>query len=190
MFVKIIAVVSGFATFTLANPTTRRIEPCTTTFTGIFAANHQGVRKSFTLNMQNQVAYIGDARNPLHVEFQHCPILEVGLPHETTQSGRVFVPSKNKCIAITNQANVVGPYYTTLANCSTDYPQRWVVELNNNNALKWAGSSDEEGTILQGGCGLLGYKSHNGGEPVNTHSNKQITIECNGTPFRFAQTAA
>lgn len=52
-----------------------------------------------------------------------------------------------------------------------------------------SGDSDEEGTILQGGCGLLGYKSHSKGAPTITHSNFQITVECGGTPFRLAKKA-
>lgn len=47
------------------------------------------------------------------------------------------MPSHNKCIAITNQPNPTGPYYTTLATCGTDYPQRWVVRTDMNNALYW-----------------------------------------------------
>lgn len=78
-----------------ANPiatTKARAADCTTTFTGILAANVEGkfcfpvylhklarykcanfitgVYKSLTLNAKNQVAYHGDAKNPLKIEFQ------------------------------------------------------------------------------------------------------------------------
>jgi len=184
-------IVSLFAAVATANPiaTKARAADCTTTFTGILAANVEGVYKSLTLNAKNQVAYHGDAKNPLKIEFQECQSLEVGEPHDTAKSGRIFVPSHNKCIAITNQPKPTGPYYTTLATCGTDYPQRWDVRTDMNNALYWSGESDEEGTILQGGCGLLGYKSHDHGVPVNTHSNKQITVECGGPPFRIVKKA-
>jgi len=186
-------IASLFAAAAVANPIMPRAD-CTTTFSGILAANSSGVFKSFTLNSKNQVAYIGDAKNPLHVEFQECQSLESGEPHDVAKSGILYVPSKGKCISITNQPNAAGPYYTNLTTCNTNYPSRWVVRTDNTNALYWVGNSDEEGTILQGGCGELGYKSHNRGEPVITHSNSQITIECNsggkvGTPFRFAKAA-
>ncbi|KIM84460.1 hypothetical protein PILCRDRAFT_818024 [Piloderma croceum F 1598] len=174
----------------MANPVAiadRATPDCSTIFSGYLAANASGAFKSFALNSKGQVAYIGDAKNPMKVEFQECQSLEVGEPHDTQKSGRIYVPSKNKCIAITNQQNAVGPYYTSLDTCNTEYPQRWVLNTANNNAIYWSGDSDEEGTILQGGCGLLGYKSHNRGVPVITHSNNQITVECKGTPFRLAK---
>jgi hypothetical protein len=53
--------------------------------------------------------------------------------------------------------------------------------------LLQAGDSDEEGTILQGGCGLLGYKSDGNGVPIHTGSDNQITVECDEiTPFGIA----
>jgi len=173
----------------MANPIAleSRAPDCTLILSGYLAANASGVLKKFTLNSKNQVAYIGNGKNPIAVEFQECKSLEVGLPSTPLKPGRIYVPSKKKCIAITNQANAVGPYYTTLASCNTQFPQRWVVDTANKNAIYWSGSSDEEGTVLQGGCGLLGYKSKNKGVPVITHSNRQITVECKGTPFRLAK---
>ncbi|KAF5380168.1 hypothetical protein D9615_006105 [Tricholomella constricta] len=187
---QLIAFSPLFAAVTWANPIVARDIDCSTIASGILAANATGVYKAFTLNSKNQVAYLGDGQNPLRVEFQECQSLEVGLPHDIVKAGRVFVPLRSKCIAITNQEAEIGPYYTTLANCGTDYPQRWSLDTGNNNALRWGGKSDEEGTILQGGCGLLGYKSHNKGVPTITHSGNQITIECTGTAFRMVNAAS
>lgn len=55
--------------------------------------------------------------------------------------------------------------------------------------MRQAGDSDEEGDIVQGGCGLLGYASHDKGVPTITHTNSQITIVCGGTPLRLVSTA-
>ncbi|KAF7984556.1 hypothetical protein HWV62_13757 [Athelia sp. TMB] len=130
---------------------------------------------------------------PYNKITQECQSLESGEPHDTQKSGVLYVPSKGKCVSITNQSNPKGPYYTTLTTCgkayAIAYAQRWVIDEANSNAIRWSGNSDEEGTILQGGCGLLGYKSHSKGVPTITHSNSQITVECGGTPFRLAKKA-
>jgi len=184
-------ITSLFALATLANPIaleSRATPDCATILSGFLAANEAGILKTFTLSSKNQVSYLGNGKNPLAVEFQECQSLEVGVPHDTQKSGRILVTSQNKCIAITNQANAVGPYYTTLATCDTAFHERWVVDTANNNAIRWSGESDEEGTILQGGCGLLGYKSNNG-VPIITHSNHQITLECSSSsPFYLTST--
>lgn len=52
-------------------------------------------------------------------------------------AGRLYVPSKKQCIAITNQENKVGPYYTTLKTCDTAYHERWVVDTSKSNAIYW-----------------------------------------------------
>lgn len=190
MFISPLVAISLLAGVAVAKPVALRDTDCSPIASGILAANATGVYKAFTLNLKNQVAYFGDGQNPLRVEFQECQSLEVGLPHDIVKAGRVYVPSKSKCIGITNQQAPTGPYYTTLVDCGTNYPQRWALDTGNNNALRWAGESDEEGTILQGGCGLLGYKSHNKGVPTITHSNNQITIECTGTAFRMVSSAS
>jgi len=160
---------------------------CTAISSGTLSANISGGLHPFMLNTNDQVSYTGSTSMPLSVQFQECQSLEVGLPHDTSKSGRIYVPSHDKCIAITNQPNAVGPYYTALATCNTEYPQRWVLRTDMNNIIFWSGDSDEEGTILQGGCGLLGYRSDSNGVPIHTLSNNQITIECdNDTPFAIA----
>ncbi|KZP05129.1 hypothetical protein FIBSPDRAFT_766336, partial [Athelia psychrophila] len=146
--------------------------------------------KTFTENAENQVAYLGDGKNPIQVNFQECQSLESGEPAGSSKPGVIYVPSHAMCISITNQENTAGPYYTNLTACdASDYAQRWVIDEANSNAIRWAGDSDEEGTILQGGCGLLGYTSHGTGVPTITHSNSQITIVCGGTPLRLTSTA-
>ncbi|KAF8067670.1 hypothetical protein FPV67DRAFT_1145758 [Lyophyllum atratum] len=190
MFVSRPLALGMFVGVTLAKAITLRDVDCSPIASGILAANATGVYKAFTLNVKNQVAYLGNGQNPLHVEFQECQSLEVGLPHDIVKAGRVYVPSKSKCIGITNQPAETGPYYTTLVDCNTDYPQRWSLDTGNHNALRWSGKSDEEGTVLQGGCGLLGYKSHSKGVPTITHSNNQITVECSGTAFRMVGSAS
>ncbi|GLB39245.1 hypothetical protein LshimejAT787_0604070 [Lyophyllum shimeji] len=189
LFSQLVAI-SLLAGIAVAKPVTIRDTDCSPIASGIFAANAAGVYKAFTLNVKDQVAYLGDGQNPLHVEFQECQSLEVGEPHDIAKTGRVYVPSQSKCIGITNQQAPTGPYYTTLVDCGTDYPQRWVLDTGDNNAVRWSGESDEEGTILQGGCGLLGYKSYSNGVPTITHSNHQITIECNGSAFRIVNSAS
>lgn len=52
---------------------------------------------------------------------QECQSLESGEPHDVEKSGVLYVPSHDKCISITNQANAVGPYYTTLTTCGAAY---------------------------------------------------------------------
>ncbi|KZP04107.1 hypothetical protein FIBSPDRAFT_712046, partial [Athelia psychrophila] len=109
--------------------------------------------KTFTENTENQVAYLGDGKNPIQVDFQECESLESGEPVNSGKSGVIYVPSYTKCISITNQEDAAGPYY--LDDCAArDYAQRWNLDKANSNAICWAGDSDEEGTILQGGCGL------------------------------------
>lgn len=46
------------------------------------------------------------------------------------------------------------------------------------------GNTDADSGTEQGGCGLLGYKANALGLPTITHTNQQVTLECNGTaPF-------
>ncbi|KAF7979851.1 hypothetical protein HWV62_40603 [Athelia sp. TMB] len=172
------SLVAGLAT---ANPVQTRDADCTTIASGYLAANATGVFKTFYLNAENQVAYLGDGKNPLAVDFKECQSLEVNEPVTSQKSGVIYVPSHDKCISITNQPNAAGPYYTNLTTCGgafdIGYPQRWVLDEDSSNAIRWSGESDEEGSILQGGCGLLGYASHSKGVPTITHSNSQITIE-------------
>ncbi|KZP14032.1 hypothetical protein FIBSPDRAFT_896872 [Athelia psychrophila] len=164
---------------------------CSTIFSGYLAANATGnVLKTFTENAENQVAYLGDGKNPIQVDFQECESLESGEPVNSGKSGVIYVPLYAKCISITNQENAAGPYYTSLADCAArDYAQRWNLDEANSNVIRWAGDSDEEGTILQGGCGLLGYASDDTGVPTITDSNSQINIVCGGTPLRLSSTA-
>ncbi|KZV93037.1 hypothetical protein EXIGLDRAFT_717686 [Exidia glandulosa HHB12029] len=161
---------------------------CRTKFAGILGApvfhGANATVKALTLNTVGQIAYVGDGKSPLVVQFQQCASLNVGLPTDTAVSGRLFVPEKGKCIAVANQAKATGPYYTTLRPCSTEYAQRFGLFFAQNNAIFWTGESDEEGSILQGGCGVLGYECAADGTPVNVHSNKQITLVCDSfKPF-------
>ncbi|KZP19259.1 hypothetical protein FIBSPDRAFT_567849 [Athelia psychrophila] len=186
--VIVASLLAGFAT---ANPVAMNPRAdCSTIFSGYLAANATGVYKTFTENAENQVAYLGDGKNPIQVDFQDCQSLENGEPVNPGKTGVIYVPSHAKCISITNQGNAVGPYYTNLTSCDAhDYAQRWNLDEANSNAIHWAGDSDEEGDIVQGGCGLLGYASHDKGVPTITHSNSQITIVCGGTPLRLTSTA-
>ena len=72
---------------------------------------------------------------------QECQSLESGEPHDTQKSGVLYVPSKGKCVSITNQSNPKGPYYTTLTTCgkayAIAYAQRWVIDEANSNAIRW-----------------------------------------------------
>lgn len=122
--------------------------------------------------------------------------------------GRIYVPSQAKCIAITNQEDDTGPYSTTLASCNTDYPQRWLVRELESNAVYWvglehmhpsrqqpsdipiqSGESDEEGSMAQGGCGLLTYESAGDGTPT-THGDSEVSVVCGGTPFKISDSPA
>ncbi|EJD41970.1 hypothetical protein AURDEDRAFT_153028 [Auricularia subglabra TFB-10046 SS5] len=182
--------IQAFIALALASSALAGINPtpdCTTTFAGILGAPiFQGANatvKAFTLNSKNQIAYEGDGSRPLVVEFQTCESLNVGLPTDTAVSGRLYVPSQNKCVYITNQSKPAAPYYTGLAPCSTTYAQRFGLFFDQNNAIFWTGESDEEGTILQGGCGVLGYACQADGTPLRG-TGGQITIECDGfKPF-------
>ncbi|EJD34564.1 hypothetical protein AURDEDRAFT_131098 [Auricularia subglabra TFB-10046 SS5] len=174
------------------------ISDCVTKFAGVLSApltkNSKTTSKSFTLSSKNQVAYLGDGKSPLVVQYQQCASLNSGLPTDTAAAGRLFVPAEGKCISITNQSKSSAPYYTTLSKCGTEYSQRFGVFFNDNNSIYWdlqTGESDEEGTILQGGCGVLGYKAKSDGTPIITHTNEQITLECNSNAaFRIVTTVA
>ncbi|KZV96579.1 hypothetical protein EXIGLDRAFT_765242 [Exidia glandulosa HHB12029] len=176
-----------------ASIVSRQDTTCVTRYAGILATSGDS-HMSFSISPRNQIAYIGDGNNPLIVEFQECPALESNPSNGTasgnaTLTGRLYAPHYGKCFAVTNQTNPEPPYYTTLRTCSTAYSQRWRVQSNGN--LFFTGVTDEDGTIEQGGCTQLGYKAGSDGTPVITHTNEQITLECdNKAPFYFATTAA
>ncbi|KZV94338.1 hypothetical protein EXIGLDRAFT_835037 [Exidia glandulosa HHB12029] len=185
----------SFAALAAAAPNMpRATEPdCRTKFAGILSATvtngNTTTYKSFTLSKSNHTAYLGDGNSPLVVQFQQCDSLNEGEPTDTAVAGRLFVPSKGRCIGITNQPNSKGPYYTTLVKCGTGYSERFGVFFNADNAIYFTGNSDEEGTVLQGGCGTLGYKAASNGVPTITHTEQQITLECNSKPLRLVTAA-
>lgn len=59
---------------------------------------------------------------------------------------------------MSNQAAATGPYFTELQACdqSNDAQKFYTSDLK---SYEWAGETDEEGTILQGGCGVLYYRA-------------------------------
>jgi len=157
---------------------------------GYLAANVDGNWKSFTVNRKEQVSYIGNKKNPLYVQFKACKSLEDRGPGRLIEKvGIIYVPQLNKCIGITNQPADHGPYWTMLVSCDkTSYSQQFLVRTKDNDSIYWKGKSDEEGTNLQGGCGLLGYKSNAHGVPITTHdAGHQINIVCGGRVFHLAK---
>jgi len=187
-----VAFFAAAATVAYALPATeRRTDPdCTTILQGYLAADVAGVYKAFKLNPENQISYRGDGVDPLYVEFQACASLaDQGPGAEIEEPGRIYVPSQDKCISISNQSRELGPYFTSLADCNTLAPERWLVRTNEQNAIYWLGATDEEGTVLQGECGLHGYRTRTGGVPYVNHPTAQIALDCDGTPFHLADTA-
>ncbi|KZV93036.1 hypothetical protein EXIGLDRAFT_749370 [Exidia glandulosa HHB12029] len=162
---------------------------CLTRYAGTLAGSVNGTYKAFTLSTANQTAYTGRGESPLVVQFQKCNSLESlegdNVTSEALIFGRVYIPHLKKCISITNQSKTVGPYYTTISSCSTGYAQRFRLNQNERpGAIEWVGNTDPDSGAQQGGCGLLGYKANALGLPTITHTNQQITLECNSTaPF-------
>lgn len=182
----------ALATAAFSAPPTKRADPdCTTQFAGVLSApvtkNGKTTYKSFTLSPLLQTAYLGDGKSPLVVQFQSCASLNQDkVPGDTSNIGRLFVPSQGKCIAITNQQNAAPPYYTTLATCDAGAGVAQRFGMFSGSELLWIGKTDEEGTQPQGGCGVLGYKAAADGTPVITHTNQQITLECSPDMHSFS----
>ncbi|RDB24572.1 hypothetical protein Hypma_008192 [Hypsizygus marmoreus] len=167
---------------------------CVTVRRGYLAANVSDTFKSFTLNKAGQLAYTGDGKKPLKVEFRHCPVLDQpgGDPSIDTP-GQVYIPAHKKCLAITNQPDAEGPYHTALEECATTWPFVFVMRdvPDIGESVYWIGSTDVEGTMPQGGCGFLGYDAGVKGKPVR-HPGKEVFVTCGGypgTPFRIAKKA-
>jgi len=162
-----------------------RTEDCTPFKRGYLAANVTGVFTSFTVNSDDSISYIGNKQNPLRIEFQKCATLQDQGPGKLIDTnGRVYVPSKGKCIAISNVNDPTGPYFTTLLPCDTTPPFRFLIrnDIEAKGGMYWYGITDEEGTDPQGGCGLLGYKANSLGIPVVTQKTRAISVTCDGYP--------
>ncbi|KAF8340706.1 uncharacterized protein EI90DRAFT_3117215 [Cantharellus anzutake] len=184
------------------HPKPKPVADCTVYKEGYLSATVLGKPKSFTLNQFNSLAYKGDGKNPLYVQFQKCKsLVDTSGTDKIDTFGRLYVPSKNQCVEISNQQSPTGPYYTTLATCpssrpvpSSDIPYsfRWLIRNDPGvglvDGLYWYGSTDVEGTTPQGGCGLLGYKSFTQGNPVVAHKYYSIQVTCGvypGHPFKI-----
>lgn len=180
-----IALFVNLVAFTSALEIQSRVPDCTPFKSGYLAANVSGVFTSFTLNSFGSISYKGDSKNPLYIQFQACASLQDQGPGKLIEtSGRVYVPSKGKCIAISNQADATGPYFTTLLPCDTTPPFRFLIRNDSEakGGMYWRGKTDEEGTDPQGGCGLLGYEAYAQGNPVVTHKTRAIFVTCGGFP--------
>lgn len=91
---------------------------------------------------------------------------------------------------MSNQADATGPYFTELQACDqgNDAQKFFTSDLK---SYEWAGETDEEGTILQGGCGVLYYRAKDTkGTPFVTTASapkyQMIEIICSSDPTHVA----
>ncbi|KAH7102724.1 hypothetical protein BKA62DRAFT_698605 [Auriculariales sp. MPI-PUGE-AT-0066] len=155
-------------------------QDCRTTYAGILSAKVGNTLKSFTLNSANQVAYLGNGNSPLVVQYQACASLQNGEPPSTYHNGRVYVPAKGKCLTVSNPNAAAPPYYTTLVTCGTTNASPGGFTMSEGN-IYWVGRASSDGTILQGGCNLLGWAPTASHTPDHAHSGNQIALNCNKT---------
>ncbi|KAH7102723.1 hypothetical protein BKA62DRAFT_698601 [Auriculariales sp. MPI-PUGE-AT-0066] len=159
------------AAFMLVSLVVAQAPDCRTIYAGILSAKVGSTLKSFTMNAVDQIAYLGDGNSPLVVQFQVCQSLQAGEPNtDTIKNGRIFVPGKGKCITIVNQQATAPPYYTGLVTCGTTPPEHFTM-WTDQGAIYWYGQATSDGTILQGGCNLLGWAPTTSGAPEHVHSN-------------------
>ncbi|EJD41971.1 hypothetical protein AURDEDRAFT_115233 [Auricularia subglabra TFB-10046 SS5] len=197
MFVLKSIVLTVLAVAGLASGNNSGEPDCRTKFAGILSApifrSAYPTLKSFTLNSNKQIAYTGDGKSPLVVQFQACKSLRsVNLPDDPELAGRLFVPEKGKCVTVANADKARPPYFTTLAPCGTGVAQRFAVFPGQENGVYWLGKSNFSTGVFQGGCGsgVMGYLCDADGTPTLNHSNKQITLGCDGfKPFWWSMVA-
>lgn len=91
---------------------------------------------------------------------------------------------------MSNQASATGPYFTELQACDQSNPAQKFLSRDLK-SYSWIGKTDEEGTQLQGGCGVLYYRAKDAtGTPFVTDAsaiqNKMIEIVCSSNPSHVA----
>lgn len=91
---------------------------------------------------------------------------------------------------MSNQGAATGPYYTELQPCNQNNAAQkfFTGDLK---SYEWSGETDEEGTILQGGCGVLYYRAKDTkGTPYVTNASatkyKMIEIICSSDQSHVA----
>lgn len=96
--------------------------------------------------------------------------------------GIIFVPATQLCIGMSNQDAATGEYFTQLQACDQSNPAQ-KFHSSDLKSYTWTGETDEEGTVLQGGCGSLYYRAKDSkGTPFVTDASatkyKMIEIVC------------
>ncbi|TFK96694.1 hypothetical protein BDV98DRAFT_586164 [Pterulicium gracile] len=156
---------------------------CDSIVCGALKVNVKGAKKALSLTTSGALTYVATGSAPaVNPHPDYC----LGMNPDPTAIGGIFrVPSRNKCISITNQADAVGPYFTGLAPCNEyAYAQQFTIfTANAGEGYSFAGESDVEGTVFQGGCqpGLLEVMVGNNGAPIV--GSKGIQFNCNGAQW-------
>ncbi|PFH47263.1 hypothetical protein AMATHDRAFT_68065 [Amanita thiersii Skay4041] len=162
---------------------------CVANITGVLSANTKDSGfMPFMLNADSQLFF--GTENPLVAEFQICNGGTSNPDNNVAFGGRIYLPTLNKCLNVTNQENAEEPYFAQAAACDTGFlpsaAQTWNLRFDEDQGIYWSGKTDEEGTILQGGCGLLGYEAFfRDGRPILRQEQTQSRITCGGAPFRI-----
>lgn len=157
------------------------------------------------------LGYTGDGVSPLYVDFQACSDSQDNDWGEYT--GRLYIPSTNQCVTVTNQSSSNAPYYPAVAACQSTpaaayYAQHWDYREEENGALRWVrrmdivlgalswlilreqlGKTDWEGSTPQGDCGQFGYEADASGVPTLTSSG-QVTLGCYEATVAFKLSSA
>lgn len=87
---------------------------------------------------------------------------------------------------MSNQSAAKGPYYTQLKACNQADPAQKFLS-HDLKSYSWVGKTDEEGTVLQGGCGVLYYRAKDKkGTPFVTSASavkyQMIEVVCSSNP--------
>lgn len=91
---------------------------------------------------------------------------------------------------MSNQAAATGPYFTELQACDqSNGAQKFF--SNDLKSYVWTGETDEEGTVLQGGCGVLYYRAKDTkGTPFVTSASavkyEQVEVVCSSDASHVA----
>lgn len=93
------------------------------------------------------------------------------------RQGIIYVPSKDLCVGVSNQPDETGPYFTELQPCNQrNYAQQF--HSNDLTSYVWLGETDEEGYVLQAGCGVLYYQAKDASGAPFVAGDGGIEIVC------------
>jgi len=120
-----------------------------------------GQFKPFAFNFRGELSFYHRTPHPkIYAEFQTCkPNYAKNNNKETGKSGRIYIPSTKKCLAVSNPDSKTGPYYVVAKGCpnssagemstAKSIPFNWSIAKG---YIGWDGAALIDGSRLQGNC--------------------------------------